>query len=257
MSGSSKASGPPITNGFFAEFKEKLLENDPSTVGIVVAVFLVLLTTLLIALWSRRRNLRRGILILGPCDSGKTTMLGQLLHGKPVETYTSMVENTGSYFSSTDRLLHLIDIPGHERVREALFDKSSSQARGIVYVIDSGTVSKQVRDVAEFLFKILSSPVVDSVRPSVLVVCNKQDQPLVKGSEGVKALLEKEMTNLRIAHSRSLEGTDGENIDHVFLGKEGKDFEFRDLKFKVEFCEANAMDAEGLSGLKNWLDKLA
>ena len=31
-----------------------------------------------------------GILICGSCDAGKTTLLGQLLQGKPLETYTSM-----------------------------------------------------------------------------------------------------------------------------------------------------------------------
>lgn len=30
------------------------------------------------------------VLLCGPCDSGKTTLFSQLLHGKPIETYTSM-----------------------------------------------------------------------------------------------------------------------------------------------------------------------
>jgi hypothetical protein len=30
------------------------------------------------------------VLFCGTCDSGKTTLFTQLLHGKPMETYTSM-----------------------------------------------------------------------------------------------------------------------------------------------------------------------
>jgi len=254
------ASGQPKvkipTAGFFAELKDKVVEKDPNTIGLLVAVFLVLVTTV-IFIWSRRRSSRRGVLIIGSCGSGKTTLLAQLVHNKPVETYTSMVENTGSYISSSGKLLHLIDIPGHERVRAAVLEKSSNSARGVVYVVDSATVSKQVKDVADYLYKILSDPVLYNNRPSVLVVCNKQDVPLVKSSEGVQSLLEREITSLRIAHSRSLEGTDGENIDHVFLGKEGKDFEFRDLRNKVEFCEASATENESLSCVTQWLDRLA
>ena len=35
------------------------------------------------------------VLLCGPCDSGKTTLFSQLLHGKPMETYTSMKVNVG------------------------------------------------------------------------------------------------------------------------------------------------------------------
>ena len=43
----------------------------------------------------------------------------------------------------------------------------------------------------------------------------------------------------------------------MFLGKEGKDFEFRDLKNKVEFCEASAIGLESLLPVTQWLDSLA
>jgi len=254
MSGQPRGKTP--TSGFFAELTDKFVEKDPNTIGIVIAILVIVITTI-VFLWYRRRSSRRGVLILGSCDSGKTSLLSALVHQKAVETYTSMVENTGSYMSSTGKLLHLIDIPGHERVRAAVLEKSVRSARGVVYVVDSGTVSKQVKDVAEYLYKVLSDPVLYSNRPSVLVVCNKQDVPLVKSSEAVQALLEREITSLRIAHSRSLEGTDGENIDHVFLGKEGKDFEFRDLRNKVEFCEASAIGLESLLPVTQWLDSLA
>jgi hypothetical protein len=37
-------------------------------------------------------------------------------------------------------------------------------ARGIVYVVDSATVARQIRDVAEYLFNILTSPRIHAIR---------------------------------------------------------------------------------------------
>ncbi len=42
------------------------------------------------------------ILLCGPCDSGKTTLFSQLLHGKPMETYTSMKVNDGKLLTSME-----------------------------------------------------------------------------------------------------------------------------------------------------------
>ena len=97
------------------------------------------------------------ILICGPCDAGKTTLLSQLVVGKPVETYTSMVHNVFSWEVEGKPNLNLVDVPGHERIRGGIVDLFSSSARGIVYMVDSNTVSKQVRDVAEFLHRILGN----------------------------------------------------------------------------------------------------
>ena len=57
-------------------------------------------------------------------------------------------------------------------------------------------------------------------------------------------------------------GGDGEGApDHVFLGKEGKDFEFEDLKAKVEFCETSATadkgdDLSGMDRVQEWIAAL-
>jgi signal recognition particle receptor subunit beta len=100
------------------------------------------------------------VLICGPCDSGKTTLLSQLVVGKPVETYTSMVHNTFTWEVEGKINLNLVDVPGHERIRGSIVDQFSGSARGIVYMVDSNTVSKQVRDVTEFLHSIISNKAV-------------------------------------------------------------------------------------------------
>ena len=124
-------------------------------------------------------------------------------------------------------------------------------------MVDASTIKHQIRDSAEFLFKILSDPVsltsnslyhsadfgtfalvfqvMHSSRTPVLVACNKQDLTLsAKGAAVIEREMTKEISLLRETHARLLDGTDNEGVaDHVFLGKEGKDFEFSDLKAKV------------------------
>lgn len=45
--------------------------------------------------------------------------------------------------------LRIVDIPGDERLRSKYFDKYKSSVKGLVYMIDSMTIQKEIRDVAE------------------------------------------------------------------------------------------------------------
>lgn len=87
----------------------------------------------------------------------------------------------------------MVDIPGHERLRDKFFDEYKTGARGIIFVIDSSTLQKRIRDVAEYLHTILIDSVVQSVRPKFLILCNKQDDISSKGCEVIKIALEKEL----------------------------------------------------------------
>ena len=69
----------------------------------------------------------------------------------------------------------------------------SSSTRAMVFVVDSNTVSKQIRDVAEYLHFLLTDKNIINNRPSLLILCNKQDSGLAKSSSAVQALLEKEI----------------------------------------------------------------
>lgn len=48
--------------------------------------------------------------------------------------------------------------------------------RAIVYVVDSAIFQKEVRDVAEFLYILLTDPVISRNAPALLVACNKQGE---------------------------------------------------------------------------------
>ena len=74
-------------------------------------------------------------------------------------------------------------------LRTKCLDKHKSSAMGIVYVLDASTITKNIRDVTEYLFQILSDPTIHGNRTSVLIVCNKQDMTLAKGSTGKNKLI--------------------------------------------------------------------
>merc|ERR1719454_1523661 len=138
---------------------------DPQLYGVLVGVVVGLLTLVLIWWWTSRKRLGRVVLVCGVSDSRKTSVLGQLVAGKALETVTSMIENRHTWSTEGGSSVDLVDVPGSERVRGPLVEKYGRGSRGILFVVDSSTVTKQVRDVAEFLHSILSLPAVTSNSP--------------------------------------------------------------------------------------------
>ena len=57
------------------------------------------------------------VLITGICDSGKTTILSQLVSGRTVQTYTSMNHNKFPLPVENKAAVELVDVPGSDRVR--------------------------------------------------------------------------------------------------------------------------------------------
>lgn len=83
-------------------------------------------------------------------------------------------------------------MPGHDRVRYRYAD-FLPVTRSIVFVIDSTSVSRQIRPVAEYLYDVLAKPIVQKQRIPVLIACNKSDMITALPTEKVKLLLETEM----------------------------------------------------------------
>lgn len=240
--------------------KPLLQDNaDSQLMGILVAIFAIIITLVLFAIWRRRKSVGQNIILTGLSDSGKTLIYARLISSKFVQTHTSAKENIGDVVINT-KTVKIVDIPGDERLHYKFFEKYKLTAKGIVYVIDSVTVQKNIRDVAEYLYNLLSG-INEHRNIPVLVLCNKQDQTMAKGCSVIKSLLEKEMNLLRLTKSNQLEATDASSVQ-VFLGKPGKDFEFDHLNSKVEFAESSAFaeDPETpiqLEQLQAWLQKTA
>ena len=83
------------------------------------------------------------------------------------------------------------------------FDSQSS-TRGLVFVVNSETVSKEIRDVAELIYQVLTDPIVNSIRPKVLIAANKQDATIAKSGVKVKQLIEQELTIVRKTQTAAL-----------------------------------------------------
>lgn len=225
--------------------------------GVMVAVLVGLLT--LVILWRvvRATSKRRAVLLMGLCESGKTQLFSQLCYGTDVLSVTSIKESVGEFVLGK-KFLPIYDLPGHERIRSALFEKVKKLARGIIFVLDSATIQKDVRDVAEFLYTILCDGSVQSGTLRVLVVCNKQDLKLAKAAPLIQKTLEKEMNLLRVTRARQLQAVGEASNNNTFLGRQGQDFEFSHLgNLKVEFVETVAKGGEKLGPVTSWLQQIA
>ncbi|XP_076285215.1 signal recognition particle receptor beta [Lasioglossum baleicum] len=231
---------------------------DSEFLGILVAVIAIIITIVLFIIWRRSKSIGNRILLTGLSDAGKTLIFSRLVCSKFVKTYTSAKENVEDLVIN-NRTLKLVDIPGHERLRYKYFDQFKSSAKVVIYVIDSVSFQKDIRDVAEYLYNILSDPSMQ--KKSVLILCNKQDQTMAKGSSVIKTLLEREMNLLRMTKTNQLQATDASSAN-VFLGKEGKDFEFAQLDTHMDFAECNAFNKDpdtsaDIEQLNSWLKKIA
>jgi len=230
--------------------------------GIYVAVIAVLITSLLIWLIVRGSVAGDTILLLGLCDSGKTSLFVQLTAGKSVRTQTSIIENSGRYARNAGKSWNVVDIPGHERVRAKYLHKHKDRARGVVFMIDSVNFPREMRDAAEYIYDILAIRTMKKNKCSILIACNKQDQTTAKSCEVVKIQLEKELNNLRQTRSAALLGIDDySSSKNAFIGKQGKDFEFSHVHpIKIQFCECILKDDEGqktdMEEIKIWLSNL-
>lgn len=87
-------------------------------------------------------------MLTGLCDSGKTVFFGQILKAGVKETFSSISVNVG-LFNADKGYVRVVDIPGQERLRLQIYDKYKEICKAVIFIIDSVTVQKDIRDVAE------------------------------------------------------------------------------------------------------------
>ncbi|XP_076337066.1 signal recognition particle receptor beta isoform X4 [Tachypleus tridentatus] len=97
-----------VRNGF-----EK---KDLTLISIAVAIFVVIITVVLFWIVGRRKNLQRGVLIVGLSGAGKTLLFSR-------------------------GVLKLIDVPGNERLRSKYLDEFKSCARLLYTILGDSVVS--------------------------------------------------------------------------------------------------------------------
>uniref|UniRef100_A0A3B1ITQ3 Signal recognition particle receptor subunit beta n=1 Tax=Astyanax mexicanus TaxID=7994 RepID=A0A3B1ITQ3_ASTMX len=211
-------SSEPFLDSLVKEF----IEQDPAfLIGVFVALAVVIITVVLFKFLFSTKTKRSSVLLVGLCDSGKTLLFSR------GTTWT------------------LVDLPGHESLRPQFLERFKASARAIVFVVDSAVFQKEVKDVAELLYSLLTDSVVTRNAPTLLIACNKQDITMAKSAKLIQQQLEKELNTLRMTRSAALTSQDGSDGTAVHLGKRGKDFDFSQLPMKVEFVECSARGSKG------------
>lgn len=246
--------------------RQELGRQDPTVLSVVVALVVVLLSLVIWRLLRGSRSSRRAVLLVGLCNSGKTLLFSRLLTGKFWKTQTSISLNTALYRGNNDKhpTFTLVDVPGHESLRLQFLDQYKTSIRAMIYVVDSSAFQREVKEVAEFLYQILTDAILLRNVPPILVACNKQDVSMAKSAKLVQQQLEKELNTLRVTQSAVPSTLEGSNLQTTTqLGKKGKDFEFSQLPMKIEFLECSATDGKeeegdaNLGNVEGWLAKLA
>ncbi|TRY89061.1 hypothetical protein DNTS_009789 [Danionella cerebrum] len=236
------------TEPFLETFLNEIQKEDAIfLIGIFVALAVVILTIVFFGNFWGSSKVRNAVLLVGLSDAGKTLLFSRLLLGKFVRTQTSITESSATYKTQAERNSSwtLIDVPGHESLRVQVIEKYKDVARAIVFVVDSSIFQKDVRDVAEFLYSILTDSTIAKNAPTLIMACNKQDNSMAKSAKLIQQQLEKELNTLRLTRSAALSSQDGPSGGSVYLGKKGKDFEFSQLAAHVEFVECSAHGGKG------------
>ncbi|CBK20352.2 uncharacterized protein [Blastocystis hominis] len=182
--------------------------TDQQAFGIALMIVLTAGYLLLVALiaarvfWKtrgRRAQTIHGdtILLLGPCDSGKTSFFYLTTQEQVPQTVTSMKENVASFSCAESNekesqkvLGKIVDFPGHPSVRNQL-EKYFSHTSGIVFMLDGSHYSE--KEVAEFLYDIFVNPSFVSHPCPLLLAVNKSDLSGCEDNQSVFDRIENEL----------------------------------------------------------------
>ncbi|CCM04723.1 uncharacterized protein FIBRA_06911 [Fibroporia radiculosa] len=232
---------------------------------VIASLSLAVLLVAIFVILSRRRLASRGnsVLLVGASDAGKTAILSTLVYKHTPQTHTSMQTNS-VMMSVGNTTIRLIDIPGHPRIRDQFRD-FLSDAKGIVFVVDSSTISRIGPAVAEYLHQILhaitSLPPSRST-PSLSIVAHKCDtlKPTAQATSEqlalnrVRTILERELEKRRASQAGGvgIEGLGAEETESDVGGLEcSGNGEFRFANWEggeVVFIGTSVSVGKGLSG---------
>ncbi|TPX35867.1 hypothetical protein SmJEL517_g01694 [Synchytrium microbalum] len=237
---------------------------DSALIFVLVAVLAV--TIVVILSYFRKATSRRDtFLITGLSDAGKTTLYLRLRYGRIKPTHTSMQENEGLFALHTENAdkanapIHIVDVPGHEKLRYR-FAEFLPIARAIIFVVDSSTITQQVRRSAEYLYDILANRHATVPKPiPILVVCNKSDHLLAASEGKIRTLLETEIDKLRATRAAALDKQDSGGQEEVYLGFDNEAFKFDHVPSDITFvksCLAGTEDEiSGIEDIINWIQE--
>ncbi|KAI8077909.1 signal recognition particle receptor subunit beta-like protein [Gilbertella persicaria] len=224
------------------------MDNDILIKAIAAISVLIVATLIALTVYTKKQS-KNTILLLGISDAGKTAMYILLKNGKKHPTVSSMKENEGQ-ITINNKVFDLVDVPGHDRVRYRYVD-FLPVTRSIVFLVDSTSITRHIRPVAEYLYDILAKPDVQKQRMPILIACNKSDMITALPTEKIKALLETEIHRLRATRTARVEQQESDEQE-AYLGYEGEDFKFDHIDNPIDF-EACSVEHQQMDHIKNWI----
>ncbi|XP_077221036.1 uncharacterized protein LOC143854817 isoform X2 [Tasmannia lanceolata] len=211
----------------------------------LVILFLTFVFFLLLPVFKRKRS--NTIVLAGLSGSGKTILFYQLRDGSSHQgTVTSMEPNEGIFVLHSEsekgkaKPIHLVDVPGHSRLRPKL-DEFLPLAAGLVFVVDAVDFLPNCRATAEYLYDILTKATVVKRKIPVQILCNKTDKVTAHTKEFIRKQLEKEIDKLRA--SRTAVST-ADIANEFTLGMAGEAFAFSQCHNEVIIAEASGLTGE-------------
>ncbi|XP_073059264.1 uncharacterized protein [Primulina eburnea] len=224
------------------------VQKVPST-QLYAAIGAILLTSLflvIVRLFKRRSS--NSIVLTGLSGSGKTILFYQLQDGSSHQgTVTSMEPNEGTFVLHSEvtkkgkiKPVHIVDVPGHSRLRPKL-DEFLPQAAGVVFVVDAVDFLPNIRAASEYLYEILTKTTVVKKKTPLLLLCNKVDKVTAHTKDFIRKQLEKEIDKLRA--SRTALSSADITSEHS-LGVTGETFTFSQCVNKVTVSEASGLTGD-------------
>ncbi|XP_010555243.1 PREDICTED: signal recognition particle receptor subunit beta-like [Tarenaya hassleriana] len=224
------------------------VQQIPPTQLYAAMAVLLLTTILLLSIRLLRHTKSNTVLLTGLSGSGKTVLFYQLQDGSAHQgTVTSMDPNEGTFVLHSEidkkdkvKPVHLVDVPGHSRLRPKL-EEFLPQAAAVVFVVDAVEFLPNCRAASEYLYDILTNGNVIKKKIPVLLCCNKTDKVTAHSKEFIRKQMEKEIEKLRTSRS-AISAADIAN--DFTLGIDGQPFSFTHCLNKVTVAESSGLTGQ-------------
>eukprot|EP00366_Plasmodium_knowlesi_P005043 XP_002262541.1 hypothetical protein, conserved in Plasmodium species [Plasmodium knowlesi strain H] len=190
---------------------------------------LAFLFYLIVILWSiffKESKPNKIVLLLGPCDSGKTTFLFKLRTDKLCTTVPSMKENVAFINLKNNKwkkCIRFVDYPGHPKLSFGL-NKYFNITNVIIYILDCSD-RQALKVVAEKLFELYTNKVVVKKQIPLIIFCNKTDLCNSRPKQVIKEDLEREIEILKMSKYNSLDD-DYNDETECLMGTNSEFFRF-------------------------------
>lgn len=143
-------------------------------ISILVTAFLASIVVIAFVYWASPRSVSSiSIILVGPPASGKTSFAHFLTFGVLAKTQTSQVKNTYFYERKDGRKIELLDFPGHPKLWNQIA-QFNAKPLGMIFMLDSATLSKESETVGSSLLKALSYARKKGIK-EILIAGNKSD----------------------------------------------------------------------------------